>query len=331
MSKRKHKTRQTQNKKQAIGWPIWLGGVIVLLILAGGLIWAASGFGQTPLADLSADYPIGPTTTCQALPKFVEAEGLSKQVMIDTTQQRFIGVVLQDVNGQSYQHPSWDDAGNIGPSVLDRAGHIYVAPVAQVSLYLNPPDEQNKVYQINTDTGVMSDYINLPWPQPFSGQNPFGVVGLAYDCDTNSLYVASVAGSTREAELGRIYQIDLNSAKIVNQLDHVDALGVGVFNGSQGKRLYYGSARNPDVYSIALASNGEFVGSPRLEFSLAALEGGSYDNAHRIRFTRDNEMEIKGIEFDFRLKATSNPLRNIYLFNYNQTQDSWDLQSITLQ
>jgi hypothetical protein len=267
---------------------------------------------------------------CQQLPKFTSGIGLSQPVFIDTSQQVVTGVALREATdeGRLYQHPSWDDAGNVGPYVVDKDGNIYVAPVPMVSLFNNPPEEQNKIYRIDSRTGVMQDFINLPWVQPPSGANPFGVVGLAYDCDTHSLYAASVAGSGPKQELGNIYRIDLTTGRVADQQEAVDALGLGVFTGRQGKRLYFGAARTPDVYSIALDESGDFVGQARFEFSLAALEGGNQDNAHRLRFNRNNTLEIKGIEFGFKLMAVSDPQRNIYQLRYNPDSDTWQVESV---
>ena len=174
----------------------------------------------------------------------------------------------------------------------------------------------------------MQEFINLPWEQPPSGTNPFGVVGLAYDCDTHSLYASSLAGSAPNQELGRLFRIDLTTGQVADQQEAVDALGLGVFTGRQGKRLYYGAARTPDVYSIALAESGNFTNQARFELSLAALEGGSQVNAHRLRFNRNNTLEIKGIEFGFKLMAISDPQRNIYQLRYNPESDTWQVESV---
>jgi len=137
------------------------------------------------------------------------------------------------------------------------------------------------------------------------------------------VYVSSLAGSSAENEVGRIFHVDLKSKKILHQLEGFDALGIGVFNMKSGKKLFLGHARSPEIYSIDLDDSGAFVGKPKFEFSLAAMEGGSYDNAHRIRFLNGNVLKIKGIEFSFSLIAASEPQRNIYLFDYDAQNDRW--------
>ena len=330
MSKRKRKSQQPvkrRNNAKLLG----LLGLLGIILVGGFIFLNMVGPDTAANQTVGATFPLGPPTTCQSLPKFVEAKGLDRRVLIDTSQRRHIGVALQAPNGESYQHPTWDDAGNIGPFALDKLGTIYLAPVPQVSLYNNPPAEQNKIYRIDTVGGEMHEYVNLPWAAPPSASNPFGVVGLAYDCDTHSLYAASLAGSSQNAEVGRLYQLDLESGDVAAQFDDVDALGIGIFNSASGKRLYYGSARTSDLYSISLNSRGNFNGDPHRELSLAALPGGAYDNPHRIRFNYEQQMEVKGIEFGFRLSAASDPLRNIYTFTYNPTTNAWDFEHAELQ
>lgn len=64
-------------------------------------------------------------------------------------------------NGQGslYQHPSWDDAGYLGAWTYDRDGNIYAAPVPLVSLVENPPDQQNQVYRVDSDSQAMAEWV----------------------------------------------------------------------------------------------------------------------------------------------------------------------------
>ncbi|MBX3061113.1 MAG: hypothetical protein KF770_32035, partial [Anaerolineae bacterium] len=159
----------------------------------------------------------------------------------------------------------------------------------------------------------------------------YGVVGLAYDCDTGSLYAASIAGSTPQDEVGVIYQINPDNGEILSRLENVDALGVGIFRAAQGRRLYYGAGRTPEVYSVALDGDGRFTGEPRLEFSLAAQPGGSTNIAQRIQFMPDSSMIVKAIEFNYSLQATSRLQKDVYTFQYQPGDDTWALLRITTE
>ena len=301
-------------------WQVWLGvgGLVTAVILL--ILWQQN---KTPA--LPDNYQIGRVADCIAGPAFSADLGLESP-SIDTSQQIATGLILREpsFDGNYYQHETWDDAGNVGPFAFDSKGNIYIGPAPLASLETNPTAEQNRIYVVDSQTAVMSQYQELPWPLPPSGANPFGVVGLAHDCDTNSLYASSIAGSTAQEEVGALYQIDLETNKIVSQLDNLDMIAINIFNGTEGKRLYYGLARSPDVYSIGLdAKTGAFYGEPRFEFSLAAQPGGSFDNAHRIQFPDNNTMIVKGIEFSYSLQVASDPQRNIYTFQYAPDSDSW--------
>ncbi len=289
---------------------------------AGLLLWLWRRSAPPPLPD---DYQTGSVTYCLAGPSFTTELGF-KNPAIDTSQVLATGLVIRELDDSSrfYQHETWDDAGHVGPFAYDSAGTIYVGPTPLASLQTNPTAEQNWIYAVDSQTAVMSKYLELPWPGPPNSGNPYGVAGLTYDCDTNSLYATSIAGSTAQEELGGIYQIDLNTDEIVSQFTGHDAIGIGIFNGTEGKRLYFGLARSPEVFSIGLdAATGHFYGEPRLEFSLAAQPGGSFDNGHRIQFTQNGRMLVKGVEFSFSLQVASDPQRNIYTFQHEPADDSW--------
>ncbi len=300
-------------------------------------LWQNRFFYLLPLFLLSAcqadkpklgNFPTGVVDTCRAYPAFMAKTGLGRQTAIDSRQRGFTGLRLQDMQtGKTWQHESWDDAGHVGAFERDRQGNIYIAPAPEVSLLENPPELQNRIYKIDSKTAEMQLFMKLPWASPPSSSNPFGVLGLAYDCNTDSLYVSSVAGSGMKQELGRIYQIDVQKKKIVSQLDSVDAIGVSVFNTKKDKRLYYGSARSSNIFSVGLDANGSFYKTePRYEFSLATLQGGNSTIAKKIRIKEKAQgiytMTVKEMEFGFRLPAENNPFTNKYIFKY-ESDDSW--------
>jgi hypothetical protein len=295
------------------------------------LLWLLVACAPNEVAPaLPEGYMVGPTDQCHASPQFLGTLNFAQPV-IDTTQEFATGVLVRDLagDGQTYQHETWDDAGKVGPFAIDWLGNIFVAPAPVISQELNPVAEQNKIFKVDTQTGEMTEFLSLPWPLPPGSGNPYGVVGLAYDCDTGSLYAASIAGSTPQDEAGVIYQIDPTSGEILSRLENVDALGIAVFRASQGKRLYYGHGRTPEIYSVLLAGDGRFTGEPRLEFSLAAQPGGGTDIAQRLQFTTDNTLIVKAIEFNYSLQPTSRIQKDVYTFQYQPGEDTWALLGIT--
>lgn len=339
---RQSKRSQVQSGKSSAGsrrrpaWLVPLFAVAALLAIAAvalalDLPDRASNT-ATPSAVPTVG-PIGAVDGCRAGPRFQAALGLGAQAALATTFTNAKGLAIFDPagnNGQGslYQHATWDDAGFLGPFITDRNGHIYVAPAPLVSVLENPPELQNRIYRVDSDSQEMALFLELPWAQPPGGANPFGVVGLAYDCETESLYATSLAGSTASQELGRIFRIDLKTGQVTSQLDGVDAMGISAFNGAAGKRLYYGLARAPEVYSVALDAQGDFAGEPRPEFSFAGDTVSSRRTARRIRFNGPDVMRLNLMDFNFSLQVASARQEDVLTYGYDSATDSWNFVSI---
>lgn len=316
---------------------LWIGLVIgaVALIGVGLAVWLV---GRNPATAATATTPatsaiaglVGGVTSCRQQPKFTVDIGFSRSALLSTADRTVKGLILYEPQQggapKSYQHPSWSSAGYLGPNAMDKDGNIYVAPSPRVNLIDNPPTAQNTIHKVDTNTGEMTPFIALPSVRAPSLTNPYGVLGLAYDCDTHSLYATSVAGSSREEEAGRIYRIDLNNGKVASQLDNLDGIGLAVFNSSLGKRLYFGSARTQDVMSVALDGNGNFAGAPRVEFSLEGIGPEGNDKVRKITFERASDMVVSGTKFNYNLApppAQQRPTE--YRYRYDPATDGWTL------
>lgn len=306
----------TEEKSASNGFPKWLVGLAILLIAGGGL---AIYFYKNS-APSKTNRPVGNTTACQKIPPFVRALGFGQNAAFSTSDRKLQGLVLFE-GERVYQHPSWKLAGSLAPITRDGNGNTYAAPAPWIDVLENKPEEQNRVYKIDGQTQKMTEFVNLPKAAEPSSQNPYGTLGLAFDCDTSSLYVSSVSGSTREQINGRIFQLSPDG-KILSQLDKTDAIGLAVFNSAKGKKLFFGQARNPEIWSIALDDKGNFSGEPRKELSLENLGARGDDKARRITFS-NNEMAIFGIEFGFNLIAPSEKQETVYRYYYDPNTDSW--------
>ncbi len=275
-------------------------------------------------------YQPGRLDACAKNPTFPKDEGLKPPYLIDLRQVEGPGIIIMEArkNGQRLKRKGWSKAGVLGPYTLDKNGTIYTAPIPFVSLKERPPSFYNRLYMLDGETGRMSRFMSVPNARKPTENNPYGIVGLAYDCSNHSIYIASLGGSDAQNEVGRIFHVDLRTKKILHVLEGFDALGIGLFTTKYGKKLYLGSARTPEVFAIQLSLSGDFVGDPSFAFSLAALEGGSSDRAHRIRFMNGNRMTVKGIEFSYSLMAASDPQRNIYMFDYDEATDSWKFDEV---
>lgn len=285
---------------------------------------------------VAQSYRVGGVYGCAKEPPFLKRLNMSEQTVIDTTVMRLPGVVFRELDGQQrlYQKPSWRQAGNVGSTVRDAQGNIYVIPVPKVSLELNPLEKRNIIYKIDAQTGEMSQFIDIPSPEKSSQSNPFGALGLALDCETNSLYVSSVAGSEIGKPAGSIYRVDLTTGKIADDFFGFDAIGLGVLNFPNEKRLYIGDARSSSVYSVLLNRNGQFsLGqAPRYELSLLLIKNGNSTQVKKIRFTLGADGGMKMIlsdaDFSYRLQASTGQLFRHYEFIYNSHAKKWELDTI---
>jgi gamma-glutamylcyclotransferase (GGCT)/AIG2-like uncharacterized protein YtfP len=283
-----------------------------------------------------AKFKPGVVDNCRAYPQFLNKTGLGMPIAFDSRQRGYMGLrLLQPTTGKFWADPSWDDAGHIGAFTRDKVGNVYIAPTPEINLHDNPPALQNRIYKIDSQTGQMQAWLELPAAKLPTANNPFGVMGLFYDCDTNSLYASSVAGSEPTQILGRLYRIDLNTQKIIDQIEQVDALSIGIFNDINNKRLYFGSARSSDIYSLILDNDGNFTQQVRHEFALALLPNGNSSSARKFIFTQNKagqfELNIKEAEFGFRLTAENNPVRRTYHFIYNAINNNWQYSHNTLE
>lgn len=298
----------------------WLLGLLVLLLGAGVLLRRGGS---------SGDHPIGSTALCKRPPAFATAWGFSNGAALSTQNLRVKGLTLQEDPGggqplRVQQHPSWSQAGSLGAPVLDRAGNAYVVPVPYVHVLDNPAARQNVLYKVDTQTAEMRPLVDLPAAAPPSATNPFGLMGLSYDCDIDRLFASSLAGSDAEAERGRIYQVDPADGAVVDMLEGIDAIGLTTFNGAKGKRLYFGSARRSEVLSIALDADGRFAdAAPRHEFGLSEYGRHGDEKARRLVVGPDGRMTVSIMTFDYNLVANSERLQTRLSFGYDPAQDRW--------
>ncbi len=303
---------------------IWfaLAAIALVVILALSMRTDRRGDGNNGPESAASGARYGGALACRDAPHFVADLGFPSRSSLSTGEPRK-GLVLLDLDdlGHSYQHPTWSEHGYLGPFTYDRAGNVYVAPMPRRSLLDNPPDERNTIYKVDTNSGVMAEFLTVPPRVPPSPQNPFGIMGLTYDCDSGSLYVSSVAGSTRHEELGQLLRIDLAGGEIADRLVDIDALGLAVHNGARGKRLYFGSARRSEVLSVGLTAHGDFDGPARVAFRTP----GAIERATDVAFDADGAMAVSAAPFEFTLVAAPTQ-SSLYYYSYHPGSDAWILE-----
>ena len=293
-----------------------IGAALLLLGLLGALVALRSpaSVPATPTARSA-------TTGCQGVPQFAPRQGFTGGVIIDTSLPDRMGLVLRDPAqpGRGFQHPTWDDAGNLGPFAVDPEGNIYLAPTPKINLAENPVAGATTIWRVDTTSAVLTPWLVLPAAAPPSARNPFGILGLAYDCATRTLYAASVAGSGPTSEVGRLVQIDVGRRTVISQRDGIDALGLVVADTPEGRRLFYGSARTPRVLSLALDAGGACVGAPRPELDLTTLGGNTTERARRLDLRADR-LDVTVVPFAFTLAPTAP--RHLFA-RYDRAAQAW--------
>jgi hypothetical protein len=302
-----------------------VGGMILLTFLVlgsvGVMIWL-----QIRQQAVALAYPPGPANWCKTTPAFVAELGLSTKSVLSTTDTLKGVVAIDQIDTEQptrYQHPSWDDFGYLGAIVRDKAGDVYLYPVPRVSLVDNPPAQQNTLYRLDGRTQELQPFLALTGAAQPNETNPFGILGLTYDCENNSLYTSSVAGSTRTQELGQIMQVNIATKEVRSILKNHDAMGVSVYNTATSKRLFFGSARTPVIYSVALDKNGNFSGEPQPEIQLAELGVRVDARARRIEFIDTDQMLLYVLPFSFNLVAQSERQEEVLLLK--RVDDKWVL------
>lgn len=275
------------------------------------------------------------TNDCKAQPAFIKKLGFNvNRSALSTSESRKMGVVLVQFNEQGdttnggrkyYQDSSWKTAGWLGPILIDPKGNCFLAPIPVINLIDNPPAKQNIIYKIDGNTGKMNQFLSLPVKENTTFDNPYGLLGFTYLCETNTLYASTVQGSTRQNEVGILYAINAEDGKILDKIENIDVIGMGISYISGQRKLYFGSARTTNIYSIVLDKKGTFSGKPLLEFSIANLGPRGDDKARRIKFDKaTGNMIVVGIEFNYNLTAPTEKQENIYTFSWNNDSQKWE-------
>lgn len=294
----------SQRRLLAFAVPLFV--VVSLVTLA--LLMAAR-----PAAGVQSELPYGSAMYCRQMPAFAAAGAME---VFSTAAPDQVGLVLTDATASTYwYHPSWQAAGTLGPFVFDRAGAIYTIPVPRVNLNDNPSMMRDAVYRIDPHDAQMRALVTIPRPDT-GGVHPFHLVGLTYDCDSESLYVATLAGSTRDAERGRILRFDLQAHTLEPVLDDFDALGLAVYNHAHGKQLYIASARQPEVVVLQLTPGGAAHGAPVAAFELPTTAFGTDTRARRLTVAADGTMYAYAVPFTFSLQTGSERHEQVYRFAF---------------
>jgi hypothetical protein len=263
---------------------------------------------------------------CKGIPKYIPLAGFvgGKPFGFSVAEKGVTGLSLVQFpgNGVSYKlfrFPSWSAAGHLGA--------VVTRPF--INTLKNDPQKQNIIYKVDSQTGNMTAAIELPSQRPVHTGNPYGLLGLAFDCENEILYASSVAGSDVDNETGSIYLIQMGERpEVIATLTGIDAMGLGICYLNGKKNLFIGKARTSDVYSIELNSDGSFNGQLTKVLSLTSLGDRGDDKPRKIRFDPRGNMNVSGISFNFNLANSADKQENIYTFRYDPANSQWSLINI---
>lgn len=281
---------------------------------------------------------------CQKEPAFIQQYGIDPLwSALSTSEKHRMGLVLVELiktgseskpsantfRGRIFQDSSWKKGGWLSGISLDATGNVYTIPAPLVSVLDNPPQNQNSIFRVDAQTGIMEKWLQLPVKKYESGNSPYGLMGISFDCTSGTLFASSIAGSKRFQEKGIIYSIEAISKKLKDSLVGIDAIGLTVyFDPSGKKRLLFGKARTGEIWSVIIDKNARFIkNSLQKELNLEGLGPRGDDKARKIRFS-NGLLSINGIAFNYNLQASSEKPETLYDFKWNIAAKKWQLVNL---
>ena len=277
------------------------------------------------------------TNDCKRPSSFISRIGFDpSRSYFSTSDSRVMG--LQLIQAADLQHPdasvskvyqdsSWKRAGWLAAMQTDANGNLFVAPAPFINLLNNDPRQRNTLYRVDGTSGDLRPFVQLPVPDGVPDQQAFGIIGLAYLCEADQLYVSTVAGSDRQHIRGKVYRIQASTGKIEESLNGIDAMGLGITYVTGERLLLIGNGRNSSVMAVKLNAQGAFEGKPYEIFSLEGQGPRGDDKVRRIRTQQDGSLLVYGMEFNFNLIAPHEKQEGKYWFVFDETDRKWLFKS----
>ena len=297
-----------------------VGGLVAGLILVAALLPLLPVTEPTTVSLVTMPEP---ADSCRTLPAFTMNPdlGLAGGLALATDRaQRGLVVLSTSQPNASYQHPSWDDAGYLGPIAYDRDGHIYAAPTPRLSLADNPLEGATTLWRVDSGSGVMAPFVTLPGMA--SMRNPYAILGLSYVCALHRLYAGTVIGSTPTAERGGVVAIDLATGQLTELLEATDVMGLLVVRIGSGYELYIGLARSPELLLLPLDSLGQPTGSLQPLLDLTTAGATASERARKLRLV-NGELTVDLVPFNYSLQSSAATPNRVAAWRYDQRTGAW--------
>jgi len=284
-----------------------LPSILVCLLVVAGAFWFIT-------KDTVATDPTGPADTCGGVPEFVHRYKFTRATF-DTSRRDQPGLVLADgadTNKTPVQEDSWKQFGNLGPIARGKDGAVYTVAVPFINTHSVVSEAHLAILRVDPKNGTLEKWVEIQGPKP-SPDNYYGLTALTYDCANNLLYVAGIAGSSKNKESGFIAVIDPASRKERFRYGGTDALGLGIFGSGRGRHLYVGLARTSEVVRIKLSDAGKPFGEPE---AVVHFDDFNQTRANKIGFTWE-KLHIQTTEFYYNLIASTEFNHQTFSYTYD--------------
>lgn len=332
--KKSVKGRRQHRGKRLV--PVALGLVIATALAAvlGIVLW------DIPASTrISEAVPPEPTDQCRTTPQFTANPAIlgaatnpgagafnTPATIALSTEGREKGLVLIAGETQApYQHATWDDAGYLGAIAYDRGGNIYAAPTPRLSLVDNPLAGVTSLWRVDSATAEMRPFATIPGSA--NERNPFGVLGLFYACDNDTLYAGSVVGSTPSTENGGVIAIHIPDGTTRTILNDIDVMGVLVVRQGDAVVLYAGLARSPDIIAVHLDKQGLATGPISTLIDLTTAGATPQERARKLRLV-DGTLVADLVPFSFSLQSNASNIPQVRraTWEWDATKGGWIVQ-----
>ncbi len=258
---------------------------------------------------------------CASLPHFLSLKSIGSPILIDLSQQRFKGVALLYGRGfEKVYHPlQWEQYEHMGTYTLSADTDIYLAPIPYISIRPTTFNLQNKIYKIDSNSGKLEIYKEFEDVKA-DANNPYGIVGVEYDCDDDTLWVSAIDRSDYTHARGRLYHVDLKTKKILAKKEGLDLLTLKVVYAKDGKYILAADARTPRVVAIKVSKDG-------IEDAVNVLSLPDPNlRVRKIKPIDKDLIKLEAIPFNYTLVARSSNKNRVELkARYDKEKAIWSV------
>ena len=262
--------------------------------------------------------------SCAKHPNFLQKLKIPQPIAIDLSQKQHKGLAFLYGQGLSkaVHLKTWEKFDYFSTYALDPKGNMFLTPMPFISVKEKTFEFQKNIYKLDSNSGKLFVWKSFDEVHA-SGNNPFGLMALVYDCDDDSLWVSAVDETDYAINRGLIYHIDIKSKKIIEKIEGIDALSLKIVKSTQGKFLLFGGARKNALYAL----NMETLKVKKL-FELP----NTHEHIRKIKVRGKHLLELQTIPFSYTLIAetSGNDVRKYYILRWDEVHSSWNLSKNTL-